>query len=247
MACYSAFVRSPDGLSRRSLDIQVTRCDSGPGWDLAVSGEVWLCADSSDLVYFLEKALTTGLQHRRKDLLFLHAAAVGKNGRCLLIAGESGIGKSTLCWALCNAGLEYLSDELAPVDVGELSVTAYPHALCIKKLPPGAPPLPEMSFETGVTTHIPVEAMPNLVATERSRLAAVVFLVRDADSGHVSLADIPAPEASARLYSNTLNPLAHDNEGLGAVARLARRSKCMTLSRGSLRDMQRCLIPLLEA
>lgn len=45
--------------------------------------------------------------------LIVHAAAVERNGRVLLLAADPGSGKSTLCAALVHAGWRLLSDELA--------------------------------------------------------------------------------------------------------------------------------------
>lgn len=42
----------------------------------------------------------------------MHAGAVVRNGAALLLAGRSGIGKSTLLYALGRAGFEILSDDL---------------------------------------------------------------------------------------------------------------------------------------
>ena len=50
----------------------------------------------------------------------------------MLLAGASGNGKSTTAWALLHRGFQYLSDELAPLDLSAMTVHAFPHALCLK-------------------------------------------------------------------------------------------------------------------
>ena len=47
----------------------------------------------------------------------------------VIVAGNSGRGKSTLTAALVRRGLAYLSDELAIVDPATREVSAYPKAL----------------------------------------------------------------------------------------------------------------------
>lgn len=48
---------------------------------------------------------------RQNSLFGLHAAALARDGRGLLIAGASGSGKSTLTTALLRAGFEFLGDD----------------------------------------------------------------------------------------------------------------------------------------
>lgn len=48
--------------------------------------------------------------------LIVHSAVLAKNGKVLILPGEPGSGKSTLCAALCGEGWHLLSDELALVD-----------------------------------------------------------------------------------------------------------------------------------
>jgi len=47
----------------------------------------------------------------RRDRDPLHAAAVVRNGAALLLAGRSGVGKSTLVYAAARAGLQVLSED----------------------------------------------------------------------------------------------------------------------------------------
>jgi hypothetical protein len=49
------------------------------------------------------------------DRLTLHASAVGIDGRIVAFVGESGVGKSTLAWALVKAGADPVSDDLLPI------------------------------------------------------------------------------------------------------------------------------------
>ncbi|HSJ27072.1 MAG TPA: hypothetical protein VLB67_02610, partial [Acidimicrobiia bacterium] len=49
------------------------------------------------------------------ERLTLHASAVGIDGRIVAFVGESGVGKSTLAWALVKAGADPVSDDLLPI------------------------------------------------------------------------------------------------------------------------------------
>lgn len=65
-------------------------------------------------------------------LVVLHAAVVTRNGICLLIAGPSGAGKTTLALALIDKGWSYLSDDAAPWDPRSGSILSFPKPLNIK-------------------------------------------------------------------------------------------------------------------
>ncbi len=65
-------------------------------------------------VMFELNAIARTPNHRA---LALHAGAVERNGRVLLIAGPSGSGKSTLTAALVRNGARYVTDEVAVIDL----------------------------------------------------------------------------------------------------------------------------------
>jgi hypothetical protein len=180
-------------------------------------------ADVYDLIYFLEKHITVELQKIRKDLLFIHAAALEYNGKAGIIVAPSGSGKSTTSWALLHHGFRYLSDELSPIDLSTMSVFSYPHALCLKSDPPESYPLPNNVIRTAATIHVPVDFLPAKICEVPVCLAAIFFLKYDPDLSEPTIQQISAAEASARLYSNALNPLAHPEGGIDAGIAVARK------------------------
>ena len=67
--------------------------------------------NSSEFAINLLKTTTTYLFRQCDQGLLVHAAGLSKNGRGLLMPGESGQGKTTLtCWLLTQ-GFQFLSDE----------------------------------------------------------------------------------------------------------------------------------------
>lgn len=58
------------------------------------------------------------LLHQRGSLV-LHASAVAINGMAVLFVGEKGRGKSTLTTALHEQGCEFVTDDVAALDVGD--------------------------------------------------------------------------------------------------------------------------------
>jgi hypothetical protein len=107
------------------------------------------------LLFHLDKDLTIALQLQRADLFFLHAAVVALDDRAVVLSAPSGTGKSTLALALLENGFDYLSDELAPIDVQRLTVHPFPHALCLKSPPPAPYCLPTGALGIGVRYHVP--------------------------------------------------------------------------------------------
>jgi hypothetical protein len=191
-------------------------------------------AETGELLFLLEKDVTIELQKLRRDLFFLHAAALTWQEQAVLVVGASGAGKSTLAWALCHHGFRYLSDELAPIELGALHVHAYPHALCLKSAPPEPYALPASTLETATTLHVPAGELPAGVGT-RAPLHAIFFLASDASaSAEPAVRALSAAEAGARLLANALNPLAHAADGLDPALAIAQRVRRFELRRGSL-------------
>jgi len=186
-----------------------------------------------DLLYSIEKDLTVELQRKRDDLFFLHAAAVEWRGKAYLLAADSGSGKSTTTWALLHHGFGYLSDELSPIDLRTLQVYPYPHALCMKQLPPSYP-LPPEALHLGRTIHVPASVLPGPVIIGPRPLGGVFFVAYSPEASAPAMTRISAAEGAARMYVNALNALAHADAGLAPVLRMAGQVPCYALSSADL-------------
>jgi hypothetical protein len=235
LANYAAF-QEPAGPA--DMEYIVERQQSG-GFRISRNNEALAEENSNEetdynFVYLTEKLITLELQKSRTDLYFVHSSALEHNGRAIMIAADSGTGKSTTTWALLQHGFNYLSDELAPVDPGNLDIHPYPHALCLKATPPGPYPLPDGTVKTERTMHIPVNALPNAPVQDPRPLGAILFLRRDTRLAKPRLSGISPAEAGARLYANTLNALAHPGSGLEVAINIAGAVPAFTLDAGDL-------------
>lgn len=235
LANYAAF-RTP--AAPPDLGYRIGRNPSG-GFYIDDDDERPIDTDNDDdirylVVYGLEKLLTVALQTLRTDLYFVHAAVLERDGRSIMIAAESGTGKSTTSWALLQHGFDYLSDELAPVDPDSLKVHPYPHALCLKATPPGPYALPAGIATTERTLHVPTALLPAQVVQQPSGLQALIFLQRDATASVPTFSEVTPAEASARLYANTLNALAHPGHGLDTAIRIASAVPAYNVHAGEL-------------
>jgi hypothetical protein len=184
---------------------------------------------SRDLLFALEQDITVQLQLARADLFFLHAAAIERDGAAYLLAAASGSGKSTTTWGMLHHGFGYLSDELSPLDIDAMRVHAYPHALCLKADPPSPYALPSSAIRLGRRIHVPVDALPAPTATGPCVLRGVFLVAYRSDLAGPEVRAIGAAEASARLYTTALNALAHPNQGLEGVTRIAQHVPCFEL------------------
>ncbi len=231
------------------LSYFVRRGSHFPSWTLVREGQAAIDADdAAELLFHLEKDLAIAVQRRRAELLFLHAAALEWRGTAYLLAGESGQGKSTTAWGLLHHGFRYLSDELSPVSVDDLEVYAYPQALCLKRPPPAAYPLPaDGVVDLGRTLHIPVAVLPHGTAQLPCRLGGLLFVAHDL--GALSPPRVQAltrAEAAARAYVVTLNALAHPSRGIDSVVRLTDRVPSWVLHTTDLAATCRAVVELLS-
>ncbi len=74
--------------------------------------------------------LQMALGHKRH--LLLHAAAVERGGKAVLMTGNSGAGKSTLAALLGERGWRFLGDEFALVDLDDGRIHPFPRPVSLK-------------------------------------------------------------------------------------------------------------------
>ena len=80
--------------------------------------------DLDQLIVVLKEEVRLEFMRSRPDLLWLHAGAVERDGRCMLILGVSGQGKSTLSTSLYARGWRLMSDDVVPIAMD--GALAYP-------------------------------------------------------------------------------------------------------------------------
>jgi hypothetical protein len=93
--------------------------------------------------YFLDAAVLTMLQHR--FLVPIHAALVVRNGRGLLLCGDSTAGKSTLAYACARAGFTLVSDNAVYLQRSRRDAYALGDPTHIRLRAPGQILFPELA------------------------------------------------------------------------------------------------------
>ncbi len=192
--------------------------------------------DTGAFLFVFEKDMTIEVEKLRRDLYFIHGAALELDGRAVLLVAESGGGKSITAWALLHHGFGYLSDELAPIDLQSLKILPYPHALCLKADPPAPYQLPSGTVRTDRTLHVPAGGLPAPTVATSTPLQAVFFLRYRPARAAPAVHPVKAAEAGMRLYAQALNALAHPADGLDAALQIARAADCYALDTADLRQ-----------
>jgi hypothetical protein len=243
-----AALATPQSLDPPDLEYRVMGSTSAKRITILRDGQhPRISADDGQFLYELEHDLILELQRRRTDLFFLHAGAVEIAGHACLLIAESGQGKSTTVWSLLHHGFGYLSDELAPLDVSSMCVHAYPHAICLKDKPPRSYRVPRKTIRTSHTMHIPSELLPRVSHLTSCPVRALFFVTKDPDATQPTMRPTTVAEASARLYSNTLNQLAHPNAGLDVAVKIAESIPGYMLGTADLHEACRSIQSTLAA
>jgi hypothetical protein len=187
-------------------DVRVV-CESASGETRIAVGDagadLWLLSRPMLTLPLLEMA-------KRRSRFGLHAGAVARDGRSILLPGSSGSGKSTLSLALALGGYDFVSDDLvflAREEDGAIAVESFPDDVDVTPTTAGFFP------ELGLSPHEPApEGWPkHAVAPENvgakvvisSAPAALVF-PRIADVDRSVIRPITAEEALLELAPNVL-------------------------------------------
>jgi hypothetical protein len=188
-----------------------------------------IASDPGELLFLFDKELTVELEKQRPDLYFVHAAVLAFGNEAVMLVGKSGSGKSTTTWALLHHGWRYFSDELGPLDLQTGEVYPYPHALCLKDVPPGSYPLPQNTLYTARALHIPTAALPSEVGEGPAPLSAIFFVQYQPKAAGPIVQPLSKAEAAAHLFANALNPLAHVGDGLDGAIQVVTRVASLKL------------------
>lgn len=233
---FSAFISSKN-LQSNNIDLffEADFDDSSNLYSLFIAEDTVLRTPLvGKFLYWIEKEITITLQKMRPDLFFLHAAALEYDGNAFILTGQTGAGKSTLTWALVNNNFGYMSDEMAPLDIQTMMVDPFPHALCLKTEPAAPYTFPATVLTTERASHIPASNTNIKLVTQPLPLKAIFFIQYDNNFAMPSYRRLDKPEAALRLYTNTLNALAHENAGLIAATTVVSKTECYELKTADL-------------
>ena len=120
--------------SAGQVDLTIDLRSDEEGWmvlgDELVFGH---CARASELVPMVKSRLMHRLLDGARHAIAFHAGAVSRKGRCLLLPGLAGSGKTTLCAALVQSGFEFISDDLVLLEQGSRALFGAPFPFALKE------------------------------------------------------------------------------------------------------------------
>jgi hypothetical protein len=225
------------GLRRRSrynLLLSVADRDNAIACDLeAGRASIWVTGTVAEnpafLRYrFLEAAACCLLDARH--VVAIHAACVSREGRGVLLAGDSGAGKTSLAYACARRGWAYTSDDAAYLVRRGSGRRVLGHPRVFRFRESAGRVFPEFRGwrETRrgngkPTIEVQTRDLPDIRTAWECPVDSIVFLNRAADTPRsVALEPVPPEEAIRRLWWNPWPAeLPGENERRAALRRLS--------------------------
>jgi HprK-related kinase A len=161
-------------------------------------------------------------------VLLLHAAAVERQGRALILSGPSGAGKSTLCAALLARGFRFLTDEIAMVRPRDGQLEPHPRPISLKNqaIDLMAEMLPDAYLSQrfhnparGVAAFMRPPTRSIAAAGKTASPALVIFPSYQPDAGF-ELRPVERAQAFTRLVESSANYLTLLETGFETLANL---------------------------
>ena len=172
----------------------------------------------------------------------IHSAVVERHGQALVLPGQPGAGKSTLCAALALGDWRLLSDELTIVAQSDGLVQAVPRPISLKgtsiDLIGTQFPLADMTVPV-TETHkgsIAYARAPSPAVASGNISAPIGYVVfpRFKSGAGLAFERLSRASALAELMKNTFNVGMMGADGFEALARAVAHAKCYAVEYGDL-------------
>lgn len=171
--------------------------------------------------------------------LLLHASAVERGGRALVMVGASGSGKSTMAALLGEGDWRLMGDEFAMLNMGSGAIHAFPRLISLKN-----ESVPEMAARVGldrlgpIITGTPKGTIRHMVPradaiTRMDEPAMPALLLFPTFGGEPGLRAVPPSEAFMRLTESSTNYVALGEPAFAALTDLIARVPAVAIGYGS--------------
>ena len=238
-AAVRSLVRVGNGRDPESLAVH---CDD----ELVYEGS---CRETA--AYCVLDAVQRRLAEQSRGGALLHAAAVSRDGRAILLPGPSGAGKSSLAAWFARNGFDLLGDEAAFIRRGRTHVEGFTTPVTIKEA--GRSVLDGLlGVDTAAAANpssrlliAPEQLNPRSVPTP-AKLALLLFPHYEA-AAELELVALSKADAAKRLFSAVANGSALGDGGFEEVVRLATMMPAYALRYSDFAWIGTAIEPLLAA
>lgn len=193
----------------------------------------------------LEWGLNWCIANNAHQYLMLHSAVVEKNNVTVLLPGQPGSGKSTLCAGLVSRGWRLLSDEMALIDLTNYCVAPNPRPISLKNISIDvigqfAPELVIGPHAYGTDKGTVAHVVPPWTSIERQHdlappISRIIFPKYKAGS-QSTLEELKETDTIMQLIEGTFNYNALGEKGFLAITDVVSNSKCQKFTYSSLDD-----------
>lgn len=195
--------------------IEIQRAGSGE-YTLDLIDGTEFRGDLESVCRYLRQQVQQRFIEARSDLIWLHAGAVARNGKCLLIAGPRACGKSSLVTLLCEQGWSMLSDDVVALRTDSLEIVPYPERPS-RRIYPGRK-LPRE--EIGSLERESVDVADASICREATVIGGVVFPVfREGEPS--ALVRLAPGDVAIELVRSCMNFLHHEEVAVTIATKIA--------------------------
>lgn len=171
-----------------------------------------------------------------RDFLFLHAGAVGRDGRALVLPAKMDSGKSSLVTALLGNGWSYLSDELGALDPVTGKIYPFPKLISLDEasmsfFPALALSLGDRDRPGESEWFVSPEDMGSTVGQPEAP-GWIVFPTSDWE-GDARLTPVASAAAVERMAENCFNLYRYADRGVVMLSRAAAGAETFELRGGT--------------
>jgi hypothetical protein len=233
----------------------LTTADAPAGTvDVTRDGERLACGQQpGDAVGWVVWDVNRAAAEAGGDHLLFHAGAIEAGDIGVLLPGASGSGKSTLVAGLVRAGLGYLTDELAALDLARGRLLPYAKPITVKAgsfavladMDPDRDGKPGAGLGWGEEWQVPVGADTGR-RVGRACAPGLVIVPRYVAGAATRLTALSDTEAFFSLALHAVNLLRHGAAGNQAVGRLATQCSCFALTMSDLDEACALVLDLVE-
>ena len=192
----------------------------------------------------LEWGLNWCVSSQCHQYLIVHAACVAKGNAALLLPGDPGSGKSTLCAALVSRGWRLLSDELALLELATGRAVPLPRPISLKNAsidavrrfaPEARLGAPVHDTAKGSVAHMkpPTESVRQ--ATETASPRWIVFPLFESGAP-ARLHALSRARTFMHLADHAFNYDVHGRRGFELLAQVVSGADCFQFEYGAMQD-----------